>query len=63
MNRCGKYGITKRMQSTMSYKKGDILLVPFPYTDGSGSGKRPALIMSQEHHHKTYGHKLVCLMR
>ena len=36
----------------MSYKKGNIVFVPFPYTNGNGSGKRPALIISQEHHHK-----------
>lgn len=46
----------------MSYKKGDIVLVPFPFTDGTSSKKRPSLIVSQEHHHNTYGHKYVCLM-
>ena len=32
----------------MSYKRGDIVLLPFPYTDQSGSKRRPALILSTD---------------
>jgi mRNA interferase MazF len=29
-----------------SYKQGDVLLVPFPFTDQSGSKQRPAIVIS-----------------
>lgn len=35
-----------RMQFTMNYNFGDILLVPFPYTDQTGSKKRPAVVVN-----------------
>jgi mRNA-degrading endonuclease toxin of MazEF toxin-antitoxin module len=30
------------------YKRGTIVLLPFPYTDQSGSKRRPALILSTD---------------
>jgi mRNA interferase MazF len=32
----------------MAYKQGEIVLVPFPYSDLSGSKKRPMLVVSND---------------
>jgi mRNA interferase MazF len=32
----------------MTYKFGDVILVPFPFTDGSSSKKRPAIVISSD---------------
>ena len=34
------------MPLTTGYSFGDVVLVPFPFTDQSGSKKRPAVIVS-----------------
>jgi mRNA interferase MazF len=31
---------------TVAYSFGDVVLVPFPFTDQSGTKKRPAVIVS-----------------
>lgn len=36
----------KKMKSTTIYKKWDIILVPFPFTNLTTTKKRPALIVS-----------------
>jgi mRNA interferase MazF len=32
----------------MSYKRGDVVILPFPYTDQSGAKRRPALVLSSD---------------
>ncbi|MBT2730686.1 type II toxin-antitoxin system PemK/MazF family toxin [Bacillus sp. ISL-75] len=44
----------------MTFKKHDIVLVPFPFSDKPGFKKRPAVIISNEEHYSSYG-KYICL--
>lgn len=36
----------------MSFSFGDVLLVPFPFTDQSGAKKRPAVVVSSDDLHR-----------
>ncbi|MCJ7494267.1 MAG: type II toxin-antitoxin system PemK/MazF family toxin [Deltaproteobacteria bacterium] len=36
----------------IKYKRGDIVLVDFGFSEGTGSKKRPALIISSDNYHK-----------
>jgi len=43
------------------YEQKDIILIPFPYSDLTGSKKRPALIVSNEKINKTQD-RICCLI-
>jgi mRNA interferase MazF len=40
------------MPPTTGYSFGDVILVPFPFTDQSGLKKRPAVIVSSTAYHR-----------
>jgi mRNA interferase MazF len=39
------------MPTTTSFEFGDVVLVPFPFTDQSASKKRPAVVISSPQYH------------
>ena len=39
--------------SSGSYRRGDVVLVPMDFTDGSGSKVRPAVVVSSEEYNST----------
>ncbi|HEU5139454.1 MAG TPA: type II toxin-antitoxin system PemK/MazF family toxin [Bacillales bacterium] len=44
----------------MTYKQGDVILIPFPFSDLTGSKKRPALIINKPDVYKEP--HLICMM-
>lgn len=42
-----------------SYKFGDVILVPFPFTDQTTSKKRPAVVISSDAYHSQYADIIV----
>jgi mRNA interferase MazF len=40
------------MPSTTAYKFGDVVLVPFPFTDQTATKKRPAVVVSSDVYHR-----------
>src|SRR5437899_226633 len=53
------FGTTPTMPSTTSYKRGDVVLIPFPFTDLTSSKRRPALIISSEAFNNTHDDVIV----
>jgi len=55
------YGKMKMMQSgQLIYNQGDIVLIPFPFSDLSSSKIRPVLIISNNSYNKQYLDVIVC---
>ncbi len=49
------------MKDGMTYEQKDIILIPFPYSDLTGSKQRPAIIISNEIVNKTED-RICCLI-
>ena len=48
------------MRSMISYKPGDVVLVPFPFTNWSALKQRPALVISSARFNQTHADIIVC---
>jgi len=46
----------------MTYKQGEIVLVPFPYSDLSGSKRRPVLIVSNDSYNASFPDVVVAVI-
>ena len=44
------------------YSRGDVVLVPFPFTDQSGTKRRPAVIVSSEVYHTSRADAIIMLI-
>ncbi len=42
------------------YKQGEIIIVPFPFTDLSDKRQRPVLVLSKEEDNKLFGDIVTC---
>lgn len=42
------------------YKRGDVILIPFPFTDLSAAKRRPALVISSGNFHQSGKDLVVC---
>jgi mRNA interferase MazF len=42
-----------------AYKPGDVVLVPYPLSQGSSARKRPALVISPEDYHQATGEVII----
>jgi mRNA interferase MazF len=49
----------KKTRGGIIYKQKDIILIPFPYSDLTGSKKRPAIIISNS---KLKGNDFICCL-
>ena len=47
-----RYGITTRTLFMTGYEKGDVILVPFPFSNQSAVKKRPAIVISSNAYNK-----------
>lgn len=54
-------GITNQMRSGTMYEQKDVVLIPFPYSDLTGSKQRPALVISNQRLNNTQD-RICCLV-
>jgi len=54
------YGAIKKMKSGMMYKQGEVVIVPFPFSDLSGTKRRPVLILSTEDYNSKTEDIIIC---
>jgi mRNA interferase MazF len=47
------------MLNMTTYKFGDVVLAPFPFTDQTTSKKRPAVVISSELYHLEHGDVMI----
>ncbi len=40
----------------------DVVVVPFPFTDGPGTKRRPALVVSSKDFHELHGHAIFAMI-
>lgn len=50
------------MKSGITYNQGDILLVPFPFSDLTGSKKRPVLVISKNKDNEQNNDLITCVI-
>src|SRR3990170_1841408 len=58
--RSGSSGRTERTRSGMTYEPGDIVLVPFPFTDLTAAKRRPVLVLSSRDFNAGLNDFIVC---
>ena len=45
----------------MTVKRGDVVLVPIPFTSGTGGKVRPALVVQSDHNNNRIAHTIVAI--
>ena len=54
------YGIIKKMKFGIQFKQGDILIVPFPFSDLRGLKQRPVLVISRNEYNNNCEDIITC---
>ncbi len=54
------FGAIRQMMSGTQYRKGEVILVPLPFTDLKAVKQRPALIISNDSHNARADDVVIC---
>ena len=54
------YGVIRKMKSGTLFRQGEILIVPFPFSNLSSIRQRPVLILSNSEYNKTSNYLVTC---